>query len=82
MKPVDGKKVKFAWSESCQRAFDKVRQELQEATGIYMPVRGAKYVLETDASLTGVGAALFQIVNERYRPVWFSSHKLYKQIGT
>ncbi len=33
-------------------------------------------MVETDASLLGVGGALFQIVGGRYRPIWFVSHKL------
>ena len=72
------KKEKFVWSESCQKAFDDIREALTKSTGLHIPLSGCPFVVETDASLMGVGAALYQVVGGRYRPVWFASHKLSK----
>ena len=73
-----GKRMKFQWSVNCQEAFDTIRSALISATGIYIPQEGYRYAVETDASLLGVGAALYQVVGDRYRPIWFASHKLNK----
>ena len=73
---IKGKRLKFVWCDSHRRAFDVIREALIQATGLFIPVPGCKFAVETDASLLGVGAGLFQIVDGRYRPIWFASHKL------
>ena len=70
------KKRKFTWSQPCQDAFDGIKQDLISAVGLGIPNKGGDLVLETDASLLGIGACLYQYVEGRLHPLWFLSKKL------
>ena len=70
------KKRKFTWTQPCQDAFDGIRRDLVAAVGLGIPDKSGDLVLETDASLLGIGACLYQYVNGRLHPLWFLSKKL------
>ena len=70
------RKKKFIWTAACQTAFDQIKAELQAATGLGIPDKRGDLVLETDASGLGVGACLYQLIDERLTPLWYLSKKL------
>jgi hypothetical protein len=53
----------WQWTDVHQQAFDRLKDVLATAPVLAFPVPEAEYVLDTDASLTAVGAVLSQIVN-------------------
>ena len=53
----------FDWNESCQIAFNQLKQKLTQAPVLAYPVFGPcakQFVLQTDASSTVIGAVLEQ----------------------
>ena len=54
------KGVHFKWDEECQRAFDLLKKLLTTAPVLAYPRLNEPFVLETDASISGLGAILSQ----------------------
>lgn len=56
------KLVTFCWTDKCQKAFDKLKQLLCSAPVLAYPLFGPEhlFILETDASVLGLGAILSQ----------------------
>ena len=54
------KSVKFLWDEKCQQAFDTLKQKLISAPILCRPDYNLEFILETDASNTGLGCVLIQ----------------------
>ena len=69
------KKKKFVWTSACQEAFESVLKDLASSQGLGIPNKDGQLVLETDASGLGVGACLYQFVNDRLVPLWYLSKK-------
>ena len=69
------KKKKFIWTSTEQNAFEKLIKDLCDATGLMMPDLRGQFVMETDASALGVGATLYQFVDDKLLPLWFLSKK-------
>ncbi|KAI5152397.1 hypothetical protein ENBRE01_3053 [Enteropsectra breve] len=57
---LTGKDIKWEWTHECEKAFLEIKEKLANATDIIIPNSNEKYILETDASDTGVGAILKQ----------------------
>ena len=60
---LTNKGVQFEWSESCQSAFNQLKKKLTEAPVLAYPQFGPsteQFILQTDASATGIGAILEQ----------------------
>ena len=55
------KHTKFQWNEECQNAFIALKTCLTSATILALPDWSSPFVLDTDASDTGIGAVLSQI---------------------
>ncbi len=71
------KTATFKWSEECQTAFETLRQRLVEAPVLAYPTCDNSYVLETDASIQGLGAILSQAQADGHlHPVAFASRAL------
>jgi len=54
------KDVSFEWGQEQQAAFEKVKDSISENSCLEIPEPDWKYELHTDASLSGIGAVLFQ----------------------
>ncbi|MCG8625912.1 MAG: DDE-type integrase/transposase/recombinase, partial [Proteobacteria bacterium] len=50
----------FKWTEECQQGFDNLKQALTSAPVLAYPNYSRPFILETDASLKGLGAILSQ----------------------
>jgi len=54
------KDVQFVWGPEQQKAFDIIKQSISMNSCLEIPEPNWKYELHTDASLSGIGAVLFQ----------------------
>jgi len=70
------KDTPFAWSSEQQQAFEALKQRLTEAPVLSFPDFNETFYLATDASSIGLGAALMQRHDGRYKPIAFASRKL------
>jgi hypothetical protein len=69
--------VKFHWAEEQQQSFNKLKEAITTAPVLALFDPSRETILKTDASsLHGLGAALFQIVEGKERPVAFLSRSL------
>ena len=67
----------FIWTTECQNAFELLKEKLTCAPVFLYPDFGKPFVLETDASIKGLGAVLSQKQdNGQLHPVAFSSRAL------
>ena len=66
----------FCWDEACQNAFDTIKNLLTSAPILAYPTSDDLFVLDTDASLTGIGAVLSQIQNGEERVIAYASKTL------
>ena len=73
------KDAEFKWTRVCQDAFEALKRLLVTAPVLAYPQfgEGIKFVLETDASTSGLGAVLSQKQQDgRLHPVAYASRKL------
>jgi transposase InsO family protein/predicted aspartyl protease len=73
---VASPKTAWVWTEECQRAFDELKSALIQAPVLSFPVPDAPYILDTDASLTGIGAVLSQVIDGEERVLGYFSEAL------
>ena len=70
----------FEWTPQCQAAFDTLRLKLVEAPLLAYPDFEKDFVLETDASVKGLGAVLSQKQEDgRFHPLAYASRALSSQ---
>ncbi len=67
------KGARFIWTDSCQHAFDQLKQKLTDTEVLALPKDGCKYILDCDASDVGMGAVLSQIQDNQERPIAYAS---------
>ena len=58
------KKVKFTWTDECQRAFDALKKGLTTAPVLAFPSPDRPFIVYTDSSAFAVGAVLAQMDEE------------------
>jgi hypothetical protein len=69
-----------SWSSNYLDIFEQFKSSLQTACAVFYPDYALEWILRTDASLTGVGAVLFQIFIDPngvviHQPLGFASQK-------
>jgi transposase InsO family protein len=72
------KNVKFVWSKECQEAFDSLKYHLIHSPILAYPDFGKSFILDTDASDSGIGAVLSQLIDGEERVVAYASRTLSK----
>lgn len=71
------KQARFTWTENAQSAFDLLKLRLTSAPVLSHPDFSKPFVVQCDASNSGVGAVLYQIDDKGdEHPISFMSHKL------
>ena len=67
----------FEWNSSCQAAFETLKSKLVQSPVLAYPDFNKSFVLETDASIRGLGAVLSQTqADDRLHPVAYASRAL------
>ena len=67
----------FVWSQECQQAFGELQQRLITSPVLSYPDFTREFVLETDASVVGIGAVLGQRQDDnKVHPVAYASRAL------
>ena len=67
------KSQKFCWSPDCQQAFDTLKKSLTTAPVLSYPNETDKFILDTDASGTAIGAVLSQIQDGEEKVLSYAS---------
>lgn len=67
---------KQRWTATCQQAFDEIIDKLTSAPILGFANPKLPYILHTDASTTGLGAALYQEQEGKMRAISFASRGL------
>ena len=70
-----GQSITLEWTKETEAAFLSAKQTLSEATTLCFPTPDAETSIVTDASNTGVGAVLQQLVGGCWKPIAFFSKK-------
>lgn len=66
------------WTSTCQAAFELIIEKLTSAPVLAFSNWQLPYVLHTDASMTGLGAALYQVQDGQTRVIAYASRGLSK----
>ena len=73
------KDVTFKWSEICEKAFQQLKMLLTTAPLLIFPNFDKEFILETDASISGLGAVLAEQTDAGHvSPIAFASRTLQK----
>ena len=72
------KETVFKWTAECQESMDTIKHKLCEPPILAYPEHGSPYILDTDASNTGVGGILSQVQEGKERVICYGSKKLDK----
>jgi len=67
------KNANFHWSEEAEKAFNKLKEALMQASTLAFPLPGLPVYLDTDASDVAVGCTIGQMVDGEERPIAFFS---------
>ena len=66
----------FAWTPEAESTFQMLKQALTEAPILSYPIPDGDFVVDTDASLTGVGAVLSQLQDSQEKVIAYYSSNL------
>ena len=72
------KTASFQWTKECQDSFDTLRNKLVSAPVLTFPDYSKQFILDTDASDTGIGGVLSQVQDGEERVVAYASRSLSK----
>ena len=67
---------RLIWSSDQLQVFENVKAAVEQCQKLYYLKKDAPVVLETDASDYGIGAYLYQVINQKQFPVRFLSKSL------
>ena len=67
---------RYEWGDTQQEAFEKIKALLSSAPVVARPSFEIQFVVQTDASDTGIGAVLLQIIDGQERVLEFASRTL------
>lgn len=70
------KSDRFKWTPEAQISFDKLKTSLTTAPVLTHPDFTKHFYIQCDASITGVGGVLFQIIRDEEHPIAYMSRKL------
>lgn len=71
------KDVKYVWTKECDDAFDELKERLTTAPVLRHPDYTKPFILQTDASIAGIGGILAQLDDDgKEHPVVFVSRSL------
>ena len=70
------KKATFKWTTECEKAFDKIKQCLQEPPVLRMPAGTGFFRLESDTSREAAGGALYQLQENNWVLIGYHSKRL------
>jgi len=73
------KGAKFCWMKRQQNAFDILKQRLASAPVLALPIDDAPTIIDCDASDTGLGAVLSQVIDGEEKPLAYASRTYSKQ---
>ena len=77
LRELTRKNVSFHWTPACEDAMEKLKEKLITAPVLAYPSFGEPYTVETDASISGLGAVLSQMQpDEKLHPVAYASRSL------
>ena len=71
-----GQPNKIRWGQAQEKAFSSLQDCLLKQPILKLPDHSKPFILRTDASNFGLGAALMQQYNEKLYPVVYASKKL------
>ncbi|KAK9145538.1 hypothetical protein Sjap_005441 [Stephania japonica] len=60
MTQLTKKEVRFQWDDSCEQAFQTLKERLTTAPVLVLPESGKGFEVNTDACLVGLGCVLMQ----------------------
>ncbi|SAL96875.1 hypothetical protein [Absidia glauca] len=72
------KSLSKSWTDLCETAFEKLKLILTRTPVLKYPKVNAPYYVATDASNTGIGAVLFQMINDKVQHIGFFARALSK----
>ena len=72
------KNIPFVWSDDCQRSFDSLKSTLVSTPVLAYPDFSKEFILDTDASATGMGAVLSQVKDGQEVVIAYASKKFSK----
>ena len=69
--------AEFVWTSAHTEEFQKLKEAFKQSLMLSYPDTEKPFIIETDASASGIGGVLLQVDNNGHeRPVAFESHKL------
>ncbi|MBJ5594241.1 RNA-directed DNA polymerase, partial [Salmonella enterica subsp. enterica serovar Typhimurium] len=71
-------KEKFVWTGNCQEAFNKLKEALSSPPVLAYPQPDQPFILDTDASYTGIAAVLSQVQDGQEKVIAYFSKSLSK----
>lgn len=73
---LKGRSDKIQWDNECQKSLEIIQEQISNKPVLTLPNLSQPFIVQTDASSVGVGAALLQRDEDILLPVAFASRKL------
>ena len=70
------KRLPFKWTAECQKSFDDLKRCLTSAPTLTMPSWSKPFIIDTDASDTGIGAVLSQVDENGFEHVVYYASRI------